>query len=234
MLIGTILLLCGIHQFENTLTWNHCLLQHRLLSGQLNQRLIQTPQIGNKGIEYPHFKHARHRETKQDQQPTQHHRWKQAQQRTQQKTIQTQRFHSRQIVRAARFAHSLTKSRLLTKLLDHAHTADDFVKAIIDVCQIAANTTGNGRAVTLIDEHHYQYQRKDHHRHQRHAPVKAKHRYHHGADQCGTAQHGWNHRDVEIADHFGVVSHAWNNLPDRLGIKGTQRLTECGIHHVTA
>jgi hypothetical protein len=94
-IVRSIALLTAIHQFENTLAGHHRLLQNRLLRRQLNQRLIQTPEVVDKGIEHAHANASLTAEAKQHQQATQHQRRKQAEQRTQKETIQPQSLHTR-------------------------------------------------------------------------------------------------------------------------------------------
>ncbi|MOA36403.1 hypothetical protein D3C78_1579250 [compost metagenome] len=69
-IVTAIALLAAIHQFENTLTGHHGLLQYRLLGSQLNQRFVQTAKIVDEGIQHPHANRALTAEAKQHQQAT--------------------------------------------------------------------------------------------------------------------------------------------------------------------
>ncbi len=88
----------AIHQFKDAFASNHRLLQHRLLRGQLNQRLVKTAQVADKGIQYPDLNGAACGKTKLHQQSAQHQGRKQAEQRAQEKAVQPQRLHAGHIV----------------------------------------------------------------------------------------------------------------------------------------
>ena len=222
----------SIHQLEDPLAGHHRLLQHRLLRSQLNQRLVQPTEIADKGVQHPNLNGSRGAEAKEHQQPAQHQRREEAEQRTQQEAVETQRLHARQIVGIAGLAHPLAEPRLLAELLDNAHTVNHFIKAVVDIRQPGAHPPDDRRAVALVDHHDDQHRRENRQRHQRHAPVEAEHRHQHGANQRRAAQHRRHHGNVEIADYLGVVSHPGDKLPDRLRIEFAQRLAQRGIHHV--
>ena len=197
----------AIHQLENALAGDHRLLQHRLLGGQLDKRLVKASKIADKRVQDPNLDRAHRAKAEQHQQPAQHQRGKKAQQRAQQKTVQAQRLHPRQIVGIAGLAHPFAKARLLAELLDDPHAVDHFVKTIVDVGKPGAHPAHDRRAIALIDDHHDQHRRENRDRHQRHPPVEAKHRHQHRADQRGAAQYRSHHRHVQIANDFRIVGY---------------------------
>ncbi len=78
----------AIHQLENALAGDHRLLQHRLLGGQLDKRLVKASKIADKRVQDPDLDRAHRAKAEQhQQQPAQHQRGKKAQQRAQQKTV---------------------------------------------------------------------------------------------------------------------------------------------------
>ena len=142
--------------------------------------------------------------------------------------------HTRQIVRVAGLAHPFAEPRLLTELLNNAHSVNHFIKTVVDIRQPRANPPDDGRTVALINHHHDQYCRENSDSHQRHSPVKAEHRHQHRANQSRATQDGSHDGHIEIANHFGIVGHPRDELPDRLGIKLAERLTQGGVHDVAA
>lgn len=66
----------AIHQLKNAFAGDHRLLQHRLLGGQLDKRLVKATKIADKRVQNPDLDSARRAKAKQHQQPAQHQRGK--------------------------------------------------------------------------------------------------------------------------------------------------------------
>lgn len=66
----------AIHQLENALAGDHRLLQHRLLGGQLDKRLVKASKIADKRVQDPNLDRAHRAKAEQHQQPAQHQRGK--------------------------------------------------------------------------------------------------------------------------------------------------------------
>lgn len=122
----------AIHQLENALAGDHRLLQHRLLGGQLDKRLVKASKIADKRVQDPNLDRAHRAKAEQHQQPAQHQRGKRLSS-GRSENRRAQRLHPRQIVGIAGLAHPFAKARLLAELLDDAHAVDHFVEAIVDV-----------------------------------------------------------------------------------------------------
>ena len=71
-----------VHEFEYTFARDHCLLQHRLLRGEFNQRFVKASEVTDKRVQYPHLDGSARRQAEQHQQSAQHQRREEAQQRT--------------------------------------------------------------------------------------------------------------------------------------------------------
>ncbi len=63
--IAAIRLAWPVHELKDALTRDHCLLQHRLLSGEFDQRFVQTAEIADKGVKHADFDGSNSTETEQ-------------------------------------------------------------------------------------------------------------------------------------------------------------------------
>ena len=130
--------------------------------------------------------------------------------------------------------HPFPETRLLAELLNHCHAADNFMETIVNIGQITAHPAHNRRAQPLIDPHHQHHRREHRGCHQRHPPLQGVHGNQHHHNQRHAAEQRRQHVDKQVFDHLRVIGDTGDQLPDRLGVKCTQRLAQCGIHHIGA
>lgn len=105
------------------------------------------------------------------------------------------------------------------ELLDNVYVIDDFVKVVVDICQIGVYMMDNWCVVMLVYYYYYQYYWENYYRYQCYLLVEVEYRYQYRVYQCGVMQDSCYYGNVEIVDYFSVISDVGNYLFDGLGIK---------------